>query len=362
MFTKKSIRGISFGNIFVFILALVLPIVFSESAQAAGFQQAYVRLDRLKTATATTGMVCAKPATTSAVNVDVQVTFPTVAVTDFTLSTTAGDWATATTNIDGNAAWPGITAATPTISGQTVTWTYASNQTLTAGTLYCFRWTSTAALTTSAAGTNLVGNIKTRTTAAATIDSSDYSTAIVSNDQVVVTATVPATFSIVFGDGGDADADANTDSFTGNLSTSTTPTYGNTLTLTTNAASGWVVWVKSANAALNSLSTSGTITSPGSYDGTPENLGSGAGYILDVDKTTDSATAGTGTVTVNAEYNGTTADTGGHLDTTFNPVASASGVTDGDVLTLVEKAKISAIQKAAADYTDTLTVVASGLF
>lgn len=36
--------------------------------------------------------------------------------------------------------------------------------------------------------------------------------------------------------------------------------------------------------------------------------------------------------------------------------------SDMDVLTLYARAKVTAIQKAANDYTDTLTVVAAGLF
>lgn len=357
MFMKKSIRGISFGNIFVFILALVLPIVFSESAQAATFTQAYVRLDRLKTATPTTGMVCAKPATTSTGDaVDVQVTFPTVAVTNFTLSATGSDWNASTADIDGNTAWPGITAATPTVSGQTVTWTYASNQTLTAGTLYCFRWT-TAALTTSAAGIDLVGNIKTRTTAGATVDSSNYSTAIVSDDQVVITAIVPPTF--------DFSLSGNTDTFTDNLSTTAQLSNGVTATIKTNAANGWIAWVKSANAALNSASTGASISTIGTVNNTVDTLtSSNYGYLLDV-TFTDSGT-GTGTVTQGAgygqEYDGNSSNSGGTLSTSFQPIAASSGTTDNDTVVLKALARISAVQAAATDYTDTLTVVAAGRF
>jgi hypothetical protein len=84
-----------------------------------------------------------------------------------------------------------------------------------------------------------------------------------------------------------------------------------------------------------------------------------------VNVTTDSGT-GTGTVSqasnFGAEYNGTNTTSGGTLSTTFQPIAAANGTTDGDVLTLIERAKISAVQAAATDYTDTLTVVAAGRF
>jgi hypothetical protein len=75
---------------------------------------------------------------------------------------------------------------------------------------------------------------------------------------------------------------------------------------------------------------------------------------------------GTGTVSqaagYGAEYNGTNSTSGGALSTTFQPIAAANGTTDGDVLTLIERAKITAVQAAATDYTDTLTVVAAGRF
>ncbi len=38
-------------------------------------------------------------------------------------------------------------------------------------------------------------------------------------------------------------------------------------------------------------------------------------------------------------------------------IADCDGTTDGDVITLIGRASISAIQEAASDYTDTWTVV-----
>ena len=174
---------------------------------------------------------------------------------------------------------------------------------------------------------------------------------------MAVTATVPATFSFALS--------GNTDTFTGNLSTTTTSTSGRTVTISTNAASGWVAWVKSANAALNSASTGSSIATAGSVDNAPTDLASSTGYVLDVNITTDSGT-GTGTITqasnYGAEYNGTNSTSGGTLSTSFQPIAASDGTTDGDILTLIERAKISAVQAAATDYTDTLTVVAAGRF
>ena len=114
---------------------------------------------------------------------------------------------------------------------------------------------------------------------------------------------------------------------------------------------------------MNSASTGATIATAGSIDAAPTSLtGGNYGYVLDVDLTTDSGTSGTGTVTIDPEYLGADTSSGGTLSTSFQPVASADGVTDGDVLTLIERARVTAIQAAANDYTDTLTVIAAGLY
>lgn len=347
---KQMFRGMSVMNIAALLIVLVAPILLSKTASAGNLSQAYVRLDRLAASTATGGTVCAKPST-AGTEVDVQVAFPT----GFTVNTTATNWTVTTTNLpSGATAWPGIGTASA-VSGQTVTFPSTD---LTVATLYCFNFASSSTLTTSTAGNDKTGTITVRASGAATIDSSSYALSIVSNDQIVVTATVPATFSFALS--------GNTDAFTTNLSSSSVvSTSGRTVTIGTNAASGWVAWVKSANAALNSASTSATIATSGSLDNAPTNLNPTTGYVLDVDITTDSGT-GTGTVTqasnYGAEYNGTTTEEGGTLSTTFQPIAASSGTTDGDVITLTERAFISAVQAAATDYTDTLTIVAAGRF
>ncbi len=329
-------------------ISLAQVILFSAPAKAGNLQEAYVRPDRLKASTATTGLICAQPQTVGT-EADVQVTFPT----GFTLGLAATFTVTTTNLPSGATVWPGIGTAS-NVTGQVVTFPSTD---LVVGTLYCFNWSSSTAVTTSSAGNDKTGTITTRTSGPATIDSSGYALSIVSDDQIVVTATVPATFSFALS--------GNTDTFSGNLGTTTTSTSGKTVTISTNAASGWVAWVKSANAALNSASTSATIATAGTVNDTPSDLASVTGYVLDVDITTDSGT-GTGTITqaagFGAEYAGANATSGGTLSTTFQPIAASDGTTDGDVLTLIERAKISAVQAAATDYTDTLTVVAAGRF
>lgn len=332
------------------ILALVLltlsSFVFPPKAQAI-FTQAYLRLDRMKASTTTGGTVCAKPNTTGT-EADVQVVFPA----DFTVNATAANWTVTTTNLPSDAtAWVGIGVGT-TASGQTVTFTSGE---LTVGTLYCFNFTGTDTLTTSTAGVNKTGTITTRTAGAATIDTSTYATAVITNDQIAVTATVPPIFSFTLGDNSAA---------LGTLSTSTTTSAtGVTLTFATNAPAGWIAWVK--NAGLTSTVTGETIPAAGTVDDTPSDLATTTGYVLDTDITTDSGT-GDGTVTqaagYGAEYNGTNTTSGGALSTTLQSIAASSGTTDGDVLTLILRSKITAVQAAAADYADTITVVGAGRF
>ncbi len=348
--TAKVIRPISILNLAAIVaVSMVQIVLFALPAKAGNFEQVYIRLDRLAASTTTGGTVCAQ-ADTVGTEADVQVTFPT----GFTVNTTASNWTVTTTNLpSGATAWPSIATATA-VSGQTVTFPSGD---MTVSTLYCFNFSGTSTLTNATAGNDKTGTVTTRTSGPATIDSSGYALSIVSNDQIVVTATVPATFSFSLS--------GNTDTFTSNLSTTTTSTSGRTVTISTNAASGWVAWVKSANAALNSVSTGASIATAGSVDNTPTDLASTTGYVLDVDITTDSGT-GTGTVTqasnYGAEYAGSNSTSGGTLSTSFQPIAASNGTTDGDVLTLTERAKISAVQAAATDYTDTLTVVAAGRF
>ncbi|NTW75716.1 MAG: hypothetical protein HGB34_02330 [Candidatus Moranbacteria bacterium] len=332
----------------VLLSTLVSPFVLSR-ADAAGLELAMVRLDRLSASTATGGTVCARPDST-ATESSIRVTFPT----GFTVNTTTSNWTATTTNLpSGATAWPGIGTAT-TVSSQDVTFPSSD---LTPSTLYCFNFAAASTLTTGTAGNNQTGVITTQSSGPTTVDASGYALSVVSSDQIAVSATVPATFSFALS--------GNTDTFTTDLSTTTTSTAGRTVTIGTNAASGWVAWVRSANAALSSVSTGASIATAGTVDNSPTDVSATTGYVLDVDITTDSGT-GTGTVSqasnYGSEYAGANTTSGGTLSTTFQPIAASSGTTDGDVLTLTERARITAVQAAATDYTDTLTVVAAGRF
>lgn len=329
----------------VLALSLVLSVLVATYAGAAPLSQVEVRFDRMKISTATTGTVCAKAATT-ATEADVQVTFPTGytlgSAANFTVNTTNLAWPS------GASAWPSINTAT-NVTGQVVTFPSGD---LTVGTLYCFNWTNSAAVTVKSSATaSNTGTVTTRTSVPATIDSSSYSTASISDDQVVVTATVPSVFSFALS--------GNTDPL-GTLSTSavvSSPT-ARTATVNTNAKNGWTVWAKDLNTGLNSATTSTTIAS--TTPGTNSTLVAGtSGYNTGV---TSSQVGGAGTITVAAPFVGTGTGQGGGLDTTLRTLASSDGTADTAVLTLKNNVAINPTVPAASDYTDTITVIGAGLF
>lgn len=325
------------------LLVMVLPMlaVFVQPAYAANLTQAYLRADRMKASTATNVLAVFTPVSTGT-EAKVKITFaagytvgasPTVNVTNLP---------------SGVIALPGILVAAGV--GQVVTITGVTD--LAAATSYGVNIATGITNTTAGEYEN---TIATTTGADATIDTSNVAVRIISDDQIVLTATVPPTFSYTLS--------GNSDTFTTDLSSaSVVSTTGKTVTIATNADKGWITWVKSANAALSSATTGETIGTTGTVNAAPSTLSAGTnGYVLDTNLTTDSGT-GTGTVTIDAEYNGTDTSSGGTLSTSLQPIASANGTTDGDVLTLIARAAISAVKGAADDYTDTLTVVGAGNF
>ncbi len=343
------IAGLFFVNLFI----------FPKTAKAV-FTESYIRLDRVKANTATTATVCAKPATTAIEN-DVQVVFPgngTLGAASFGVSSTALNWTVTTSNLpSGAVAWLGIGTAS-TVSGATVTFPSSD---LTVGTMYCFNIAGGTTITTpTSAGNSLTGTITTRTSVPATIDQTTYAVSIISNDQVVISASVAQNFTLTLS--------GNTIAL-GALLTSGVTSGSVTVTVATNALTGWVMWVNDTNAGLKSTQFNTTLATLGTIDDATSTVGAGGGVVLDSIITTDSAN-GTGVVSqgagYGAEYAGgttcSTSTTGGTLSTILQPVARANGTTDGDVITLCYIARATAYTPAASDYADTLTVTAAGRF
>jgi hypothetical protein len=338
-----------------------VTLFLSQVTFAATMSEVFVRFDRMKTSTATTGTVCAMPATTSTDVKTWTVTFPT----GYTVSTTAANWQTtniSTTNLawpSGASAWPNATSATASASGQTVTWTNSSAQSMSAATLYCYNWTSSSAISVTATpGSSLTGSIATKDSGAGTIDSGSYSTAAISNDQIVVTATVPTAFTFALSGNTDALGTLATSSIT----SSPTP---RTATINTNAKNGWKIWANDTSAGLHSTNASYTIgTNCSSSAGSNSTLiGDGAheGYNTGV---TQTQAGGSGTITLNSVFDNTSATTGkgGGLCTNYQTLATSDGSADTAVLTLTNNVVIKGSTPSATDYTDTITVVGAGLF
>lgn len=342
----KIVKKTSFYSLSAIIaLSMASLAIVGGTATAAQLSQSMVRFDSVKISAPTTGTVCAEP-TTAQTEASVQVVFPTGytlgAVGTFTVNTTDLAWPS------GGTAWPGIGAAS-NVTSQTVT--FPSND-LTVGTLYCFNWTNSAAVQVKSSATSSnVGSITTRTSAPATIDTAEYSTVSVADDQITVSASIPQSFSFALS--------GNTDTLgslsTGSVTTSPTP---RTVSVNTNAANGWMVWAKDANAGLTSAAASATIAS--TTPGTNSTLSGGTqGYNLGV---TTSQSGGTGTISTTAAFVGTGAGQGGGLDTSLRTLVTSNGTAQNAVLTLKNNVAISTLTTAASDYTDVITVVGAGLF
>jgi hypothetical protein len=343
---KRSSKKASFYSVStVLALAAVVAVVQPGQANAGTLTSSFVRFDRLQISQGTTGTVCAKPVTV-ATEATVQVTFPTGytlgAAGTFTVNTTNTAWpATA-------AAWPGIATAS-NVTSQTVT--FASTD-LTVGTLYCFNWANSAAVTVkSSASSSNAGTITTRDSVPTTIDTASFSTQSMTSDQISVTASVAQAFSFALSGTSDALGGLTT----GVVATSPTP---RTVTVNTNASAGWMVWAKDASTGLNSPTASATIAS--TTPGANSTLVAGTeGYNTGV---TTTQGGGTGTISVPAAFVGSGAGQGGGLDTSLRTISSSNGTATNAVLTLKNNAAINATTTAATDYADTITVVGAGMF
>jgi len=337
----------------------VASLVDLGQAYAGSMTETIVRLDRLSYSTAVGGRVCAK-ASSTATEAKVAVTFPTAAATDYVLSATLSAWsATGVADAALSAsAWPGLSATSATtVSGHTVTW--ASGD-LTAGTLYCFQFAG--GLTTANNNTeSSPGNVQTQDAGSAAIDTGNYSIGLGSggSDQVALTgATVPPTFTFALS--------GTTDSFPSNLKLNQwTATSGRNITITTNAANGYIVWAKDAQnngniGSLKSATANSYITTASAVGSAAHTYSVGAAdYGLAAQVTTN----GSGTAAPTSAYNYNAGTTIGVLDpVNFQRVATATTPTASDVINVVEKASAATTTKAANDYADTITFVGAGYF
>lgn len=322
----------------------------------------YLRLNRMKSGTATTVRLVFKTAGAGATTVAIDMNGTDSGTAQWTNATPGGlvnttqatSVATCPTE-SGAAALPGTLSASGSGSVITITGVTA----LSATTAYCVDLTTSSSITTP----TVTGEYHPTITVGS--DSTNVAVRVISNDQITTTATVPPTFNFVLS--------GNTDNFTGNLSTSSiVSTTGINATVTTNASSGWITWAKGTNvdssdspkgalksaAAGNRTIPQTEATALGAASFTPatgaEHYGLGATINTDA--------SGGGTVSLDSAYDGTSNKIG-VLDTSiFRPIASANGPANGDIITVTERATISGLTPAANDYTDTITLIGAGNF
>lgn len=330
VFTKKRIWGV--------FLASVIWIFSVTGVQAAQFTKASLRYDRMKASTLSSLQVVIVPATVGTES-KIRIVFGAATVG-------SGQSVTVTSLPSGATALPG----TLTAVGAGTSITVSGLTDLTVGTTYAFNLS--VGVSTPAAGGNL-DRIESLDSGNAIIDSATVLSRTITNDQVVITANVPPTFTFSLS--------GNTDAFTTDLSSgAVSSTTGISVSVGTNAAKGWTGWVKSLNAGLNSVTTGENIATSGTVNGTPDTCSAGSDcYVLDVGVTSGT---GTGSLSADAEYAGNGTTSGGTLSTSYQPFASRTGKTNGDTVWLKSHATMVATKAAGADYTDTWTIIGAGNF
>ncbi len=341
----------------VTIVTLIYPIFLPKKANAT-ITQAFVRINRHSTGAAISGSACMQTASTHGTETNVTIVFPA----DWTISSTTSNWVANNTGLPYSplspltqaTMWAGVTDTeqASTVTGNSVTWSATD---LSDSTFYCFNFAG-ASSTIGAAGDNKIGALQVQG-GSPFVSNVDWAVDVTTADADQITVTASVSAQMTFALSGNSVA-------LGSLSPSTTAEGSVTQTVTTNGRNGWVSWIMSNTnggasvGALNSVVASSQIDSTGSYDGTPETLTTSGGYVLDVDTNTGCATG-----CVNDEYEGSGADTGGHIAyNIFHMTATDTTPTAGDIITLKPRARSSATTPAASDYTDTLTVVAAGSF
>jgi hypothetical protein len=331
------------------LLVALSPVPQVLAAQSAG--QSYLRFDRMKTATAPGSvLVVFTTSATTFTETQFRLTLDSEWVSATNFSTTAGNYTVSTAGLPvGVTAMPGINTAT-SVTGNTIVFPVTA---MANSTTYGFFITGSGLISNPAASNTIVHTLATSDSVPTVNDTKDVASPTITDDQIVVTATVAPTFTFTIG------------SNTANLGTlsaaSVNSGAGNSVTVLTNASYGWTAWMRSLNTGLASIGASKTVSTTGTIDAAPSSITAGTeGYVVDVNLTTDAA--GGGTVSIAGEYNGTTTSEGGTLATTYQTIASSNGTANNDVITIVPRVTISGSTPAANDYTDTLTVVGAGTF
>lgn len=382
----KYIRFVAKATAFVTVLSMFASIAPARAATLTSMSDV---LTRLKVSVVADHELMFVTPTGVTAGQTIVVTFPSDFSIAASLNETDVDLAEGSTGTCSSATFTEKTlAATP--SGTTwgaartsaTVFTFTSGtDTMTAGRCLRIRMGTNAVSGTT--GDQQVTNATTpgskTITLAAGADSGTFSVAIVTDDQVSVTASVDP--SLTFNVGAEAAATACAGTFAGNggtvaLGTLTTGAVASSdassvnhicSRVSTNAGSGAVVTVKSTNAALKSTSTPADV-----INSATATLAAGtSGYGLcagsaGADSGRDSTTPAGATPARAAPFNGASCTSSGHdvgaLTTAAQNVWTLATPSQNAFFRLYVKAAISATVPAHNDYTDTLTFVATGTF
>lgn len=364
------IKRISLLLVLALLLTAFSPYIAKKS-EAAALTNASIRLTRMAVGVAASStntiLVVIKPASV-ATEAIVELGIPDVSNTGFTVDTganaithtTSGITSTGTSQViyQGSTVFPmtsmtGLATAGDAGNNSTVQFTVGD---LATTTLYGFFITGGITNSTTA-GTKII-TMSTKTAAnASASDTQDVAVDVVggaaNTDQVSLSATVPATFNFAL------------TAYTiplGSLDVASAKTGSVTVDIDTNAANGWIAWIRSDNTNQVGAELDSAIDSISSSDSGScvEAVVGAEGYVVDVNAS--AGTNGGGALSVASEYDCTDNTHGGVLGTSYEQIAQRTGVVESDTLTLETIVTISATNKAASDYADTWDVVGAGSF
>jgi hypothetical protein len=344
------------------VMLVAVNLVSLGHSSAASLTNTYVKLNRMKSGTATSFRLQFKAVSSQTANVTIDFNGTDVGAAQWT-NATPGGLVNATQTVTtaacatdtGDTALPGgsLTAAG---SGSVIT--ISSVGATTSGTTYCADLTSASAVTTPTAGHE--GEYHPAITIGT--DSTNVAVRVVANDQVVVNATVPPSFNFAI-----SGCASNIDNFTASLSAgSVGATAGCDVTINTNAKTGWLAWAHDSNTGLQSTAASTTIASK--TPGTNVTLTAGPvtpTYIFSVSSLTQGSGAGVTTTATpygDGSNNAAGANQGSGLDGTIRLIASSTGTANAAAFHVKSYAAINATTPAATDYTDTITIIGAGSF
>lgn len=344
-------------NLSLLILAFY-PFLYPQKVNAT-LTTFYVRFDRQSATAALSGVVCMQSSQTTPAVAKVIIQFPST----FSISGADTSWTTDVTAANlpsGATAWP-VTGASLKVLAATTSALFLVGDLASSANTYCFHFVGTGS-TVGTAGVDKTGQVvayKSDTAGGAVVETGAYATAITSgtnSEQISVTASVSASFSFALSGG--ATGQALPLGVLNSATTATSP-YQVTATVSTNAHNGFISWVKgtSTGGKLHSATANADVTDTLAAYPTLTDLASNTGYGI-------FGVTGTNSPTIAAGYNTGPAGTsvGKVNETTFNQLASKTGAQTGSTFNIGARAKPNSTDSAATDYTDTLTVVASGSF